>query len=95
MRNVIKVTSCVSIILAMFLMYDMIKELRTGLSIFEIDLIPFLIALIVVANGVVAFLLLIGKIKAQKPLLIFQILVIIPTCLLLYQIVFNSTVSCT
>ncbi|EJL67492.1 hypothetical protein PMI13_04161 [Chryseobacterium populi] len=96
MRNTVyTITSCVSVIVAIFLIYDLIMELNHGMSVFEIDLIPFLTALIIVANGVMASLLLLGKIKPRRPLLIFQILVVIPTCLLLYDIAFNSTVSCT
>lgn len=95
MRRVENITSWVSVILALFLMYDLIKELIGGMSVLEIDFIPFLAALIVVANGVVAFLLLTGKINPRKPLLILQILVIIPMCWELYRIFFNSTISCT
>lgn len=95
MRSVEKITSWVSVILTLFLMYDLIKELIGGLSVFDIDFIPFLAALIVVANGVLAFLLLTGKISPRKPLLILQILIIIPMCWGLYQIFFNSTISCT
>ncbi len=96
MKNVVyKATSCLSVILTLILIYDLIRELREGMSVSDINFLPFLTSLIVVANGVLAFLLLIGKIKPQKHLLILQIFVIIPTCLLLYQILFNSTVSCT
>ncbi|STC96870.1 hypothetical protein [Chryseobacterium carnipullorum] len=67
MKNVVyKATSCLSVILTLILIYDLIRELREGMSVSDINFLPFLTSLIVVANGVLAFLLLIGKIKPQK-----------------------------
>lgn len=96
MNNIVnKVISCLSIVVALSLLYIVIQELSEGSSIFDIALIPLLITLIVVANGVMGFLLLTGKIRPQRPLFIFQTLIILSTCLLLYNILFNSTISCT
>ncbi|MFN1216255.1 hypothetical protein ACKW6Q_04630 [Chryseobacterium kwangjuense] len=94
MKNVVRVTSWISVILALFLIYDLVKEMIGGLSVFEIDLIPFITALIVIANGAVAFLMLTGKLRPQKFLLVLQVFVIIPMTWELYQIFFNSTISC-
>lgn len=96
MKNIgCKAVSCLSVLLALTLIYDLVKELRDGMSVFDIDFLPFLAALIIIGNGTLAFLLLAGKIKSQKPLLILQIFIIIPTCILLYWILFNSTTSCS
>ncbi|KXH84419.1 hypothetical protein AU378_01270 [Chryseobacterium kwangjuense] len=96
MKNIgYKMVSCLSILLALILMYDLVKELRDGMSFFDIYFLPFLTALIIIGNGVLAFLLVAGIIKPQKPLLILQIFIIIPTCILLCQILFNSTISCS
>ncbi|PIF46007.1 hypothetical protein CLU96_3025 [Chryseobacterium sp. 52] len=90
-----KITSCLSIVLAAFLMFDLIKELSDGMSVLEIDFLPLLFSLLVIGNAILAFMLLIGRIKPQKHFLILQTLIIIPTGLLLYYIAFNSTTSCS
>lgn len=96
MKNIgYKMVSCLSILLALILIYDLVKELRDGMSVFDIYFLPFLTALIIIGNGVLASLLVAGIIKPQKPLLILQIFIIIPACILLYQILFNSTISCS
>ena len=95
MRIALKITSCLSIILAFFLIYNLIDELQEDTSISDVSFLPLLILLVIISNAVLALLLLIGKIKLQKEFLILQIFIIIPVSLLLYQIFFNSTVSCT
>ena len=94
MNIAFKVISYLSIILALVLTYNLLIELSEIETIFEIELIPILIFLIVVSNGVLGFYFLYRKVKPRKYLLILQTLIIIPTCLLLYQIFFNSTISC-
>ena len=91
----LKITSCLSIILALFLTYNLINELQDTTSLSEFSLLPLLIFIVVIANAVWALLLLTGKKKLKREFLILQIFIIIPVSLLLYQILFNSTISCT
>lgn len=95
MNIALKITSCLSIILALFLTYIFIDELQGNMSVSDISFLSLLIFIIVVLNAVFALLLLIGKKKSQREFLILQIFIIIPVSLLLYQILFNSTISCT
>ncbi|GEN72849.1 MULTISPECIES: hypothetical protein [Chryseobacterium] len=95
MNLALKITSYLSIILALFLIYTLIDESQGNISVSDISFLPLLIFIVVVSNAVFALLLLIGKKKPQREFLILQIFIIIPTSLLLYQILFNSTVSCT
>ncbi|MBB6370164.1 hypothetical protein [Chryseobacterium shigense] len=95
MNVALKITSCLSIILALFLVYTVIDEMKGNMSLSDISFLPLLILIVVIVNAVLALLLLIGKKKPQREFLILQIFIIIPTSLLLYQILFNSTVSCT
>lgn len=94
MSAISKLASCLSIVLALFLIYNLIGELRDGISLEDIDIIAVLFLIIIISNAILGFLLLIKKIKSSRSLLILQIFIIIPTCLLLYCIFFNSTVSC-
>ncbi|KMQ58951.1 hypothetical protein ACM40_18520 [Chryseobacterium sp. BLS98] len=95
MNIALKITSCLSIILALFLTYNLINELQDTMSLSEFSLLPLLIFIVVIANAVWALLLLTGKKKLKREFLILQIFIIIPVSLLLYQILFNSTISCT
>lgn len=95
MNVILKITSCLSIILALFLIYNLIVELQEDMSISEVSFFPLLVLIVVLANAILALLLLIGKVKQQREFLILQIFIIIPTSLLIYQIFFNSTISCT
>ncbi|MGG5207749.1 hypothetical protein ACQWU4_02295 [Chryseobacterium sp. MIQD13] len=95
MNIALKITSCLSILLALFLIYTCVDELQGNMSVSDISFLPLLILIVVVSNAVFALLLLIGKKKPQREFLILQIFIIIPTGLLLYQILFNSTISCT
>ncbi|CAA7392524.1 hypothetical protein CHRY9393_03244 [Chryseobacterium fistulae] len=94
MGFILKITSCLSILLAAFLMYNLVGELKNR-SIFEIDYIPFIIFFTVVSNAIVSVLLLIEKLSPKKIILIIQAIILILTSFLLYQILYNSTVSCT
>ena len=73
----------------------MIEELGSGMSVFEIDFIPVFITLIIIANAVLAFYVLIGKLQVMKPLLVLQILIIIPTCLLVYEFFLKPPMGCS
>ncbi|PRB04894.1 hypothetical protein CQ046_06340 [Chryseobacterium sp. MYb7] len=95
MKTALKITSCLSIVLALLLIYYLIEELRGGMSVFEIDFIPALITLIIIANAVLAFYVLIGKLPIMKPLLGLQILIIIPTCLLIYEFFLKPPMGCS
>ena len=95
MNVILKITSCLSIIIALFLIYNLIVELQEDMSISEVSFFPLLVLIVVLANAILALLLLIGKVKQQREFLILQIFIIIPTSLLIYQIFFNSTISCT
>ncbi|MCS3528847.1 hypothetical protein [Chryseobacterium sp. JUb7] len=95
MKIALKVTSCLSILLALFLIYTCICELQENATISDISFLPLLILIIVLANAVLALFLLIGKVKQLREFLILQIFIIVPTSLLLYEILFNSTISCT
>lgn len=95
MKTALKLTSCLSIVLALLLVYYLIEELSNGMSIFEIDFIPALITLIIISNAVLGFYILIGKLQVMKPLLVLQILIIIPTCLLLYEFVLKPPIGCS
>ena len=95
MNVILKITSCLSIILALFLIYNLIVELQEDMSISEVSFFSLLVLIVVLANAILALLLLIGKVKQQREFLILQIFIIIPTSLLIYQIFFNSTISCT
>lgn len=95
MNIALKITSCLSIILALFLTYNLINELQDTTSLSEFSLLSLLIFIVVIANAVWALLLLTGKKKLKREFLILQIFIIIPVSLLLYQILFNSTISCT
>ncbi|RMZ58286.1 hypothetical protein D1632_11695 [Chryseobacterium nematophagum] len=95
MNIALKISSSLSILLAIFLIYNLIDELRDSMSIFEIAFIPFIILIVVITNAILSFLLLIGKLAPKKILLIVQIIILIPISVLLYQILYNSTISCT
>jgi len=95
MKIALKIISCLSIALALFLTYTIIDEMLDNLSLSEIDFLSLLIFIIVIANAVLALLILFGKKKLRREYLILQLFVIVPTSLFVYQILFNSTVSCT
>lgn len=95
MKTALKITSCLSVVLALLLIYYLIQELSEGMSIVEIDFIPALITLIVISNAVLGFYLLIGKLKPMKPLLVLQILIIIPTCLMIYEFFLKPPMGCS
>ncbi|CAA7196631.1 hypothetical protein CHRY9293_02709 [Chryseobacterium potabilaquae] len=95
MNIALKISSSLSILLAIFLFYNLIDELGDRMSIFEIAFIPFIILIIVIINAILSFLLLIGKLASKKIVLIVQIIILIPISVLLYQILYNSTISCT
>ncbi len=95
MKTALKLTSCLSIILALLLIYYLNEELSNGMSIFEIDFIPALMTLIIISNAVIGFFILIGKLQVMKPLLILQTLIIIPTCLLLYEFILKPPMGCS
>jgi hypothetical protein len=95
MKTALQITSCLSIILALSFIYYLIDELIGGMSVVEIDFIPAFITLIIIANAVLAFYVLIGKLQVMKPLLVLQILIIIPTCLLLYEFFLKPPMGCS
>lgn len=95
MKTALKITSFLSIVLALLLVYYLIEELGSGMSVFEIDFIPAFITLIIIANAVLAFYVLIGKLQVMKPLLVLQILIIIPTCLLVYEFFLKPPMGCS
>jgi len=95
MKTALKVTSCISIALALSLVYYLIQELGGGMSMLEIDFIPALITLIIISNAVLGFYVLAGKLQPMKPLLVLQILIIIPTCLLIYEFFLKSPMGCS
>ncbi|CAD0218803.1 hypothetical protein KYG33_04660 [Chryseobacterium sp. D764] len=95
MKTALKITSCLSIVLALLLIYYLIEELMGGMSVFEIDFIPALVTLIIISNAVLAFYVLIGKVQIMKPLLGLQILIIIPTCLLIYEFFIKPPMGCS
>ncbi|MCW1961930.1 hypothetical protein [Chryseobacterium viscerum] len=95
MKTALKITSFLSIVLALLLIYYLIEELGSGMSVFEIDFIPAFITLIIIANAVLAFYVLIGKLQVMKPLLVLQILIIIPTCLLVYEFFLKPPMGCS
>lgn len=95
MKTALKITSSLSIVLAVLLIYYLIDELIGGMSVFEIDFIPALITLIIISNAVLAFYVLIGKLQAMKPLLVLQILIIIPTCMLVYEFFLKPPMGCS
>ena len=95
MKIALKITSFLSIILALLFIYYLIEELRGGMSVFEIDFIPALVTLIIISNAVLAFCVLIGKLQVMKPLLVLQILIIIPTCLLIYEFFLKPPLGCS
>ncbi len=95
MKTALRITSCLSVVLAVLLIYYLIQELSGGMSVFEIDFIPALITLIIISNAVLGFYLLIGKLKPMKPLLVLQIVIIIPTCLLLYEFFLKPPMGCS
>ncbi|MBV8327562.1 hypothetical protein [Chryseobacterium sp.] len=95
MKSALKITSWLSIILALLLVYYLIEELSGGMSVLEVDFIPALIILVVISNAVLGFYLLIGKLKPVKPLLVLQILIIIPTCLLIYEFFLKPPMGCS
>ncbi|NIF05038.1 hypothetical protein F3J23_06240 [Chryseobacterium sp. Tr-659] len=95
MKTALKISSCLSVILALLLIYYLIQELSRGMSIVEIDFIAALITLIIISNAILAFYVLIGKLKPVKPLLVLQILIIIPTCLLLYEFFLKPPMGCS
>ncbi|WP_139785409.1 hypothetical protein [Chryseobacterium phocaeense] len=67
MKNIgYKMVSCLSILLALILMYDVVKELRDGMSVFDIYFLPFFTALIIIGNGVLASLLVAGIINLKN-----------------------------
>ncbi|MBL1220907.1 hypothetical protein JET18_08665 [Chryseobacterium sp. L7] len=56
MRNIAyRLISCLSVFFALVLLYDLIRELKEGMSVFEIYFLPFLAALIVFSNGILGF----------------------------------------
>lgn len=95
MKTALQITSCLSIILALLFIYYLIDELIEGMSVVEIDFIPAFITLIIIANAALAFYVLIGKLQVMKPLLVLQILIIIPTCLLLYEFFLKPPMGCS
>lgn len=95
MKTVVKITSSLSVILGLAFIYYFAEELIGGMSVLEIDFIPAFITLIIIANAVLGFYLLIGKLQPIKPLLVLQILIIIPTCLLLYEFFLKQPMGCS
>ena len=95
MKTALMITSCLSIVLALLFIYYLIEELMGGMSVFEIDFIPAFITLIIISNAVLAFYVLIGKLQVIKPLLVLQILIIIPTCLLIYEFFLKPPMGCS
>ena len=95
MNIALKITSCLSIVLALFLIYTCIAELQESPTISDISFLPLLILIVVLANATLALFVLLGKVKQRREFLILQIFILVPTSLLLYQILFNSTTSCS
>jgi len=89
----LKITSCLSVAAAFIIIYSLINEMQDGASFSEIAFLPFLILIAVLANAVMAVLFLAGKIKLIKEFLIIQIFILMLTGFLIFQILFNSTIS--
>jgi hypothetical protein len=94
-KTALKITSCLSVVLALFFIYYLIKELGKGMSVFEIDIIPAFITLIIISNAVSGIYVLVGKLRVMRELLILQVLIIIPTCLLLYEFFLKPPMGCS
>lgn len=67
--------------------------MQDGGAFSEIAFLPFLILIAVLANAVIAVLFLAGKIKLIKEFLIIQIFILMLTGFMIFQILFNSTIS--
>ncbi|PVV56688.1 hypothetical protein [Chryseobacterium sp. HMWF035] len=89
----LKITSSLSVAAAFIIIYSLINEMQDGASFSEIAFLPFLILIAVLANAVMAVLFLAGKIKLIKEFLIIQIFILMLTGFIIFQILFNSTIS--
>lgn len=69
----LKITSCLSIALALYLIYILIDELQDSFILSEISFPSVLISIVVFANAVLATRLLIVNAKPRKEFLILQI----------------------
>lgn len=89
------ITSLLSILLAVFLLYQLIEEIANGISISEINPVAVFITLLILFNAVLSVILLAKRINMRRWVLIVQIVILVPTFLLIWNIFFNSTISCT
>lgn len=69
----LKIISCLSIALALYLIYILIDELQGNFMLSEISFPSVLISIVVFANAVLATRLIIGNTKPRKEFLILQI----------------------
>lgn len=95
MNIALKITSYLSILLAVFLLYKLVEELLSEHNpISDISPVAILITLFVISNAVFSVLLLMNRIKPSQPMLMVQIIILLMTSGVLYQVFFNSTISC-
>lgn len=96
MNIALKITSYLSILLAVFLLYKLVEELLSEHNpISDINPVAILITLFVISNAVFSVLLLMNRIKPSQPMLMVQIIILLITSGVLYQAFFNSTISCS
>ncbi|WP_131401703.1 hypothetical protein [Chryseobacterium sp. JM1] len=89
MKNTLanKITSCLSILLVMVYLCELMSSFEGIKKIFlEISLVALLVTIFVIINLLLSILLLTKKIKVKRVLIIFQILIIIVTIWALYEI---------
>lgn len=89
MKNILasKITSCLSLLLAMVYLYELMSYFGGVKKLFrEINLAALIFTIFVIFNFLLSILLLTKKIKSKLLLIIFQILIIIVTSWVLFEI---------
>jgi hypothetical protein len=89
MKNILanKITSCLSILLAIVFFYELINAFSGIKELFlEISPIALTVTVFVILNFLISVLLLTKKIKTKLVLIIFQIVIIIIISWALYEI---------
>ena len=89
MKNTLanKITSCLSILLMMVYLYELMSSFEGIKKLFlEISPVALVVTIFVIINLLLSILLLTKKIKVKRILIIFQILIIIVTIWALYEI---------
>lgn len=97
MNIALKITSYLSVLLAVFLLYKLVEELSSehNYPISDISPVAILITLFVMLNAVLSVLHLMKRIKSSQSIFIVQIIILSIASLVLYQVFFNSTISCS